>query len=73
MPGHGGLSTLKEVASFRDLLASMRAAVQGAASSGLSEDATVHEVALPQYAAMPRYREWLPPNLRAAYRYLKQR
>ena len=72
VPGHGGISTLKEVASFRDLLASLRAAVQRAASSGLSEDATVHEVALPQYAAMPRYREWLPSNLRAAYRYLKQ-
>ena len=72
VPGHGGLSTLKEVASFRELLGSLRAAVKGAASSGLSEDATVHEVALPQYATMPRYREWLPSNLRAAYRYLKQ-
>jgi cyclase len=72
VPGHGRVSTLKEVASFRDLLAALRAAVQRAASSGLSEDATVHEVALPQYAAMPRYREWLPPNLRSAYRYLKQ-
>jgi glyoxylase-like metal-dependent hydrolase (beta-lactamase superfamily II) len=72
VPGHGGLSTLKEVATFRALLGSMRAAVHWAVSSGLSEDATVHEIALPQYAAMPRYREWLPSNLRAAYRYLKQ-
>jgi cyclase len=72
VPGHGGLSTLKEVASFRDLLASLRAAAHKAVASGLSEDATVREVELPQYASMPRYREWLPSNLRAVYRYLKQ-
>ncbi len=73
VPGHGGLSTLTEVAGFRDMLATLRAAVQGAVSAGLSEDATVYEIELPQYATMPRYREWLPPNLRAVYRYLKQR
>ena len=73
VPGHGGLSTLKDVADFRDLLAALRAGVRGAIAAGLSEDATVHEVKLPQYAAIPRYHEWLPPNLRATYRYLKQR
>jgi cyclase len=72
VPGHGGLSTLKEVATFRDLLRSLREAARRALSSGFSEDATVREVDLPQYAAMPRYREWLPANLRAAYRYLKR-
>ena len=73
VPGHGGVSTLKEVADFRDLLAALRAGVHGAIAAGLSEDATVHEVGVPQYAAIPRYHEWLPPNLRATYRYLKQR
>jgi hypothetical protein len=41
-------------------------------TSGLSEEATVHDLSFPQYAAMPQYREWLPANLRAAYRYLKR-
>ena len=66
-------STLKEVADFRDLLAALRADVHSAIAAGLSEDATVQEVGFPQYAAIPRYHEWLPPNLRATYRYLKQR
>ncbi|MGZ3288272.1 MAG: MBL fold metallo-hydrolase, partial [Xanthobacteraceae bacterium] len=73
VPGHGGLSTLKEVADFRELLAALRAGVHSAIALGLSEDATVQEVGFPQYAAIPRYHEWLPPNLRATYRYLKQR
>jgi glyoxylase-like metal-dependent hydrolase (beta-lactamase superfamily II) len=71
VPGHGTLSTLKQVAGFCELLSSLRSAMNNALLSGLSEDAAVHEVELPQYAAMPRYREWLPPNLRATYRYLK--
>jgi len=72
VPGHGGLSTLKEVANFRDLLGALRGAVSSALASGKSEEAIVREIALPQYAAMPRYREWLPANLRAVYRYLKR-
>jgi glyoxylase-like metal-dependent hydrolase (beta-lactamase superfamily II) len=72
VPGHGAISTLKEVADFRDLLTSLRAAVQAAISSGWSEEAAVRGVALPQYEAMPRYREWLPPNVRAVYRSLEQ-
>lgn len=72
VPGHGGVSTLKEVAAFRDLLRALREAAARAVSSKMSEEAVVREVFLPQYASMPRYREWLSPNLRAAYRYLKR-
>ncbi len=72
VPGHGQLSTLREVAAFRELLQSLRTGVGRALSSGLSEEATVHDLTFPQYAAMPRYREWLPANLRATYRYLKR-
>jgi glyoxylase-like metal-dependent hydrolase (beta-lactamase superfamily II) len=71
VPGHGPVGTLKDVAAFRELLTSVRAAVMAAIKIGASEDAAVRDVALPQYAAMPRYREWLPFNIRAAYRYLK--
>ncbi len=71
VPGHGGISTLREVAAFRDLLCGLRAVVGRAVSAGFSEEATVRELALPQYASLPRYREWLPANLRASYRYLK--
>ena len=70
IPGHGPPATLKEVAQFRDLLAAVRGAVDRALKDGSSEDAAVREVALPQYAAMPRYKEWMPFNVRAAYRYL---
>jgi cyclase len=72
VPGHGQLCTLREVAAFRELLQSLRTGVSLALSSRRSEEATVHELSFPQYAAMPRYREWLPANLRAAYRYLKR-
>lgn len=71
VPGHGGVCTLREVADFRDLLRALRSAASRAVSAGFSEAATVCEVALPQYAALPRYREWLPANLRASHRYLK--
>lgn len=71
LPGHGEVCTLKEVAAFRDLLASLRKAVQQAMSSGSSEEAAVNEVELPAYAALPRYREWRSANIRSAYRYLK--
>jgi glyoxylase-like metal-dependent hydrolase (beta-lactamase superfamily II) len=73
VPGHGDVCSPREVASFRDLLVALRAAVQRAVASGMSEAAAVREVALPPYAAMPRYREWLPPNVRAVYRYLRSR
>jgi glyoxylase-like metal-dependent hydrolase (beta-lactamase superfamily II) len=72
VPGHGPVSTLKEVAQFRDLLASLRAAVAHAISTGASEDAAAQEVELPEYAGLPRYREWLSADVRAVYRYLKR-
>jgi cyclase len=71
VPGHGPVGTLKEVAQFRQLLSSLRGAVASAVAAGHSEEAAAVEVALPQYAHLPRYREWLAPDVRAAYRYLK--
>jgi glyoxylase-like metal-dependent hydrolase (beta-lactamase superfamily II) len=71
VPGHGMPTTLKEVAAFRDLLADLRAAVGRAIAAGVSEEAAVREVTLPAYAAMPRYAEWLPFDVRSAYRYLR--
>jgi glyoxylase-like metal-dependent hydrolase (beta-lactamase superfamily II) len=70
VPGHGAPATLKEVAQFRALLHSLRSAVSRALKSGASEDAAVHAVHLPEYAALPRYKEWLPFNVRSTYRYL---
>jgi len=72
VPGHGDVSTLKEVDDFRVLLMSMLNAVKTKVTNGASEEAAMREVALPQYASLPRYREWLPSNVRAIYHYLKQ-
>ena len=71
VPGHGPPATLAEVARFRDMLVELRAAVARAITAGASEDAAVREVALPQYANVQRYAEWLPLDVRAAYRYLR--
>ncbi len=71
VPGHGEPATLREVRAFRDLLLAIRDAVRQAIGYGASEDAAVAEVMLPAYAAMPRYKEWMPFNIRAAYRYLR--
>jgi glyoxylase-like metal-dependent hydrolase (beta-lactamase superfamily II) len=73
VPGHGPVASLKDVADFRALLMALRAAVMAAIKSGLSEDAAARDVMLPRYSAMPRYREWMPFNVRAAYRYLTSR
>ncbi len=73
VPGHGEPTSLAEVARFRDLLADVRDAVAQALQAGASEEAAVAEVTLPAYAAMSRYREWMPFNVRAAYRYLRGR
>jgi glyoxylase-like metal-dependent hydrolase (beta-lactamase superfamily II) len=73
VPGHGPPATLQDVASFRDLLAAVRSAVDAAIKSGLSEEAAAREVAIPAYASMQRYKEWMPFNVRAAYRYLRGR
>ncbi len=71
VPGHGPVATLKDVADFRQLLVSLRNGVKAAIKAGASEDAAAAEVRLPDYAAMPRYAEWIAFNVRATYRYLK--
>ncbi len=71
VPGHGEPATLREVRAFRDLLSAVRDAVAHAIGRGASEDAAVAEIVLADYAGMPRYKEWMPFNIRAAYRYLR--
>ena len=71
VPGHGPPASLADVESFRNLLAAVRSVVDKAIKSGISEEAAVREVDLPEYAAMSRYREWMRFNVRSAYRYLK--
>lgn len=71
VPGHGPVTTMKEVADFRSLLMTLRAAVAAAIKSGSSEEAAAREVDLVEYRKMPRYREWMPYNVRAVYQYLK--
>jgi cyclase len=73
IPGHGPPTTLAAVARFRDMLIELRAAVARAVKAGASEDAAVAAVALPQYEQVQRYKEWLPLDVRAAYRYLRGR
>lgn len=73
VPGHGPPATLADVARFRDMLVELRAAVARAIKAGSSEEAAVAEVALPQYANVQRYKEWMPLDVRAAYRYLRGR
>jgi glyoxylase-like metal-dependent hydrolase (beta-lactamase superfamily II) len=72
IPGHGMPTDLAQVARFRDMLVALRASVEAAIRSGVSEEAAVREVKLPQYAAIPRYADWLPHDVRAAYRYLRR-
>jgi cyclase len=71
IPGHGAAAGLKELAQFRKLLAAVRDAADRAIHSGWSEDAAARDVVLADYAAMQRYKEWMPFNIRAAYRYLR--
>jgi glyoxylase-like metal-dependent hydrolase (beta-lactamase superfamily II) len=73
VPGHGPPATLPDVARFRAMLVELRAAVAHAVKAGASEEAAVAEVALPQYANVQRYKEWMPLDVRAAYRYLRAR
>ena len=73
VPGHGPPATLADVARFRDMLVELRAAVARAIKASISEEAAVAEVALPQFAHVQRYKEWLPLDVRAAYRYLRAR
>ena len=73
IPGHGMPTDLSEVARFRDMLTALRAAVEHAIKAGWSEEAAVRDVHLPQYGGINRYREWLPLDVKAAYRYLRGR
>jgi cyclase len=71
VPGHGEPASLKELAQFRTLLAAVRAEVEGAIKANWSEDAAARDIVLAPYAAMPRYKEWMPFNIRSTYRYLR--
>ena len=73
VPGHGPVTSLREVARFRDLLVDLRGAVARAIAAGASEEAAATEVQLPEYGQLPRYQEWMPLNVRSVYRYLKSR
>jgi cyclase len=73
IPGHGPSASLKEVARFRDLLAAVRRAVEAAIRKGHTEDAAAHEIVLADYQDMQRYKEWMPYNIRSAYRYFRGR
>lgn len=73
IPGHGGPTDLKEVARFRDMLVALRGAVAQAIKAGVSEEAAIREVHLPQYAGINRYKDWMPLDVKAAYRYLRAR
>ena len=71
IPGHGMPTDLAQVSRFRDMLVALRSAVDTAIKAGVSEEAAVREVKLPQYAGIARYADWLPHDVRAAYRYLR--
>jgi glyoxylase-like metal-dependent hydrolase (beta-lactamase superfamily II) len=71
VPGHGQPASLKDLADFRELLAAVRGEADRAVKAGWSEDAAARDIVLADYAAMPRYKEWMPFNVRAAYRYLR--
>ena len=70
VPGHGKPVTLKELLAFREMLAALHDGVVGAIKVGMSEDEAVDRVGLPGYETLPRYQEWMPWNVRNAYRQL---
>jgi glyoxylase-like metal-dependent hydrolase (beta-lactamase superfamily II) len=72
IPGHGGPTDLQSVKQFRDMLMALRDAVARAIEAGWSEDAAVRDVHLPQYAGINRYKDWMPLDVKAAYRYLRR-
>lgn len=72
VPGHGDVCTLRDVDAFRTLLISLRDAVKAEIARGASEEAAMKVVSLPAYEHLPRYREWMPSNVRSIYRQLKQ-
>lgn len=64
IPGHGPPATLAEVAGFRNLLVALRGSVSAAIREGLSEEAAMQDVRLPQFAYLPRYEEWISTNVK---------
>ena len=72
IPGHGPPTDLNEVKRFRDMFVALRAGVEKAIKAGLSEEAAMREVRLPDFAGLPRYNEWIAVDVKAAYRYLKR-
>lgn len=71
VPGHGDVCAPQEMATFATLLSDIRQAVEAHIRRNGSEEAAARDIVLPQYANLPRYKEWLPSNLRSVYRYLK--
>src|SRR5262249_35023959 len=66
VPGHGQPASLKELADFRKLLAAaVRSEADKAIKAGRSEDAAARDIVLAEC-----YKEGMPVNIRAAYRYL---
>lgn len=72
IPGHGPPTDLSEVKRFREMFVQLRAGVEKAIRNGLSEEAAMREVQLPDFSTLPRYKEWLPTDVKATYRYLKR-
>lgn len=71
IPGHGPPTNLSEVKRFRDMFMALRAGVEKAIKAGHSEEAAMREVSIPEFSDLPRYKEWLPTDVKAAYRFLK--
>ncbi len=71
VPGHGPVCGLQEVAIFRNLLSTLRNVVSKKMAMSMSEEAIIAETRFPAFEHLPRYREWLKPNLRSIYRYLE--
>ncbi len=65
-----GPQWLSRAVSF-GMLVELRDGVERAVKAGWTEEAAVRDVKLPAYAAIPRYDDWLPHDVRSAYRYLK--
>jgi cyclase len=71
IPGHGPPTDLKEVKRFRNMLAAIRAGVDKAIKAGWSEEAAVRDVQVPEFMHVDRYKEWMPIDVKAAYRQMK--
>ncbi|MBI3126923.1 MAG: MBL fold metallo-hydrolase [Candidatus Tectomicrobia bacterium] len=70
VPGHGKPATMNEINNLRDMLAALRGGVADARKKGMSEEEAARNVSLRDYESLPRYREWMPWNVRNVYRML---